>query len=369
MARAIELAKAGSGWVNPNPQVGAVIVKDGVIVGEGYHAKCGDLHAERNAFKNLKGDCHGGTIYVTLEPCCHYGKQPPCTEAIVEHGIAKVVIGSRDPNPLVAGKGVAFLKEHGIEVVEDFMRDECDELNAIFFHYITTGKPYVSMKYAMTMDGKIATFTGASKWITGDEARTHVHKIRSRYSAIMAGIGTVEADDPMLNARGENENYHQPLRVIVDSKLSIPEESAIVKSATEYKTVIACTDGADKEKRQCLEAKGINVIICNDENSSHVDLRKVISWLGENKYDSLLIEGGGQIHESALKSGIVNHAYAYIAPKIFGGDKAKTPVEGEGIDVPAKAAVFELRDTKVLGKDILLEYDIKEGMDDVYWNC
>ena len=222
MRRAIELAKKGMGWTNPNPLVGAVIVKDGRIIGEGYHRRCGELHAERNAIASLTESAEGATIYVTLEPCCHYGKTPPCTEAIIEQKIARVVIGSRDPNPFVAGKGAQLLREHGIVVEEDFLREECDAINPVFFHYIVTQKPYVVMKYAMTLDGKIATHTGASKWITGEEARHHVHELRGHYAAIMAGIGTVLADDPMLNCR--REGAHQPLRVIVDSNSFTPED-------------------------------------------------------------------------------------------------------------------------------------------------
>ena len=201
MRRAIELAKKGRGWTNPNPMVGAVIVKNGSIIGEGYHEKCGELHAERNAIASLTESAEGATLYVTLEPCCHYGKTPPCTEAILEQKIARVVIGSRDPNPKVAGKGVQMLREAGVTVVEDFMREECDQLNPVFFHYITTKTPYVVMKYAMTLDGKIATKTGASKWITGESARKEVQHMRHQYMGIMAGIGTVLADDPMLNVR------------------------------------------------------------------------------------------------------------------------------------------------------------------------
>lgn len=205
MMRAIELAKKGAGWTNPNPMVGAVIVKNGKIIGEGYHEKCGELHAERNAIASLKESAEGATLYVTLEPCCHHGKTPPCTNAILENKIARVVIGSRDPNPKVAGKGAAILCNAGIRVEEDFMREECDKLNPVFFHYITTGTPYVVMKYAMTADGKIATKTGASKWITGEAAREEVHNMRHLYMGIMAGIGTVIADDPLLNVRIEGK--------------------------------------------------------------------------------------------------------------------------------------------------------------------
>lgn len=369
MQRAIELAAKGGGWTNPNPNVGAVIVKDGRIIGEGYHERCGQLHAERNAFANLTEDASGATIYVTLEPCCHYGKTPPCTEAIIEHNIARVVIGSRDPNPLVAGKGAKLLREKGIVVEEDFMREECDKLNAIFFHHITTGKPYVAMKYAMTLDGKIATRTGASKWITGDKAREHVHTKRSRYAAILAGIGTVLADDPMLNAR--IDNAHQPVRVIVDTSLRIPMDSNIVKSAGEYKTIVACKslEQPDKqiEKKNQLEELGITVVELPLVDG-HVSLKSLMEYLASQGLDSVYIEGGGQIHESALKEGIVNHVYAYVAPKIFGGSEAKTPVEGVGVSVPDECAKLILADTSVLGEDILLEYEVKGGMNDVYWN-
>lgn len=369
MLRAIELAAKGGGWTNPNPNVGAVIVKDGRIIGEGYHERCGQLHAERNAFANLTEDASGATIYVTLEPCCHYGKTPPCTEAIIEHNIARVVIGSRDPNPLVAGKGAKLLREKGIVVEEDFMREECDKLNAIFFHHITTGKPYVAMKYAMTLDGKIATRTGASKWITGDNAREHVHTKRSRYAAILAGIGTVLADDPMLNAR--IDNAHQPVRVIVDTSLRIPMDSNIVKSAGEYKTIVACKslEQPDKqiEKKNQLEELGITVVELPLVDG-HVSLKSLMEYLASQGLDSVYIEGGGQIHESALKEGIVNHVYAYVAPKIFGGSEAKTPVEGVGVSVPDECAKLILTDTSVLGEDILLEYEVKGGMNDVYWN-
>ena len=204
MKRALELAKKGEGFVSPNPMVGAVIVKDGEIIAEGWHEKYGDLHAERNALKHCTQSAEGADMYVTLEPCCHYGKQPPCVNAIIEAKIKRVIVGSGDPNPLVAGKGIQILREHGIEVVENVLKDECDKLNEIFMYYIQHKRPFVAMKYAMTMDGKIATYKGLSKWITGEKAREHVHKLRHRYKAIMAGIGTVLADDPLLTCRLED---------------------------------------------------------------------------------------------------------------------------------------------------------------------
>lgn len=361
MLRAIELAKKGLGHTNPNPLVGAVIVKDGMVIGEGYHEKYGELHAERNAIASLKESAEGATIYVTLEPCCHYGKTPPCTGAIIEQKIAKVVIGSRDPNPLVAGKGAKILRDAGIEVVEDYMRDECDKLNDVFFYYISTKRPYVTMKYAMTLDGKICTRTGASKWITGEKSRGYVHKMRGYNVGIMAGINTVLSDDPMLNVRGD-EGARQPIRIIVDSKLRIPLDSNICKTANEYKTIIACAyKEKDEEyvtKSKALEDKGITVVCAPDDDK--VDLDKLMGILGEMKIDSILLEGGGTLNYSALKAGIVNKVMAFIAPKFFGGDKAKTPVEGIGIEVPDDAFVFEYDNMQNFGEDIMIEYKVKK---------
>ena len=365
MRRAIELARQGAGWTSPNPMVGAVIVNNGRIIGEGYHKKYGELHAERNAFASLTESAQDATLYVTLEPCCHQGRQPPCTEAVIEHGISRVVIGSRDPNPLVSGKGAEILRKHGITVEEDFLKEECDALNPVFFHYITTGLPYVVMKYAMTLDGKIATHTGASKWITGETARQHVHELRGRYSAILAGIGTVISDDPLLNCR--IDGAHQPARIIADSHLRIPLDSRIVKTAGEYRTIVACAD-TNSEKEAALRSMEVEILHTSNQQGK-VNLRDLIEYLGREKIDSVLIEGGGQIHEAALREGIVNHVCAYIAPKLFGGATAKTPVEGLGVNLPDEAAILHNLQTTQLGEDILLEYDMKEGMNGVYRNC
>lgn len=361
MKRAIELAKQGAGWTAPNPLVGAVVVKNGRVIGEGYHRKYGELHAERNALAACTEDPAGATLYVTLEPCCHYGKTPPCTEIIIEKKIAKVVIGSRDPNPKVAGKGARILREHGIEVVEDYMREACDALNPVFFHYITTKTPYVVLKFAMTLDGKIATRTGASKWITGEAARNHVHQLRGRYAGILAGIGTVLADDPMLNCR--IDGAHQPLRIILDSHLRIPMGSRLVRSAKEYPLLIVCNESTrDREEGtsriQKLEEDGAKVWTLPEKNG-HPDLNVLMQRLGEEKIDSVLIEGGGTVNEAALKAHIVHRVYAYIAPKIFGGEDAKTPVEGSGIRLPQECAKLRLAKITVLLNDMLLEYDVE----------
>lgn len=365
MRRAIALARQGAGWTSPNPMVGAVIVKQGNIIGEGYHKKCGDLHAERNAFASLTEPAQGATLYVTLEPCCHQGRTPPCTDAVIQNGIRRVVIGSRDPNPLVSGKGADLLRQHGIIVEEDFLREECDALNPVFFHYITTGRPYVVMKYAMTLDGKIATHTGASKWITGETARQHVHQLRGRYSAILAGIGTVLADDPLLNCRIPGS--HQPVRIIADSHLRLPLNSRLVKTAQQYRTIVACADTLP-EKEASLRSMGVEVL-CLPGPDGRVGLRELTAYLGREQLDSVLIEGGGQLHEAALTAGIVNHVCAYIAPKLFGGVVAKTPVEGLGVCMPDDSAKLHHLQVTSLDEDLLLEYDMKEGMNGVYWNC
>lgn len=362
MRRAIELAKKGRGWTNPNPMVGAVIVKDGKIIGEGYHEKCGQLHAERNAIAALTESAEGATLYVTLEPCCHYGKTPPCTEAILEQKIARVVIGSRDPNPKVSGKGAKILREAGIQVEEDFLREECDALNPVFFHYITTGLPYVVMKYAMTADGKIATKTGASKWISGEAARQMVHEMRHDYMGIMAGIGTVLADDPMLNVRLEGKK--SPVRIICDSMLRISLDSKICQTAKEYRTIVAFAEEKgsaiylDKKKRE-LENLGVELLKVPSEKGE-LNLRILMKELGELGIDSILLEGGGTLNEDALQSGIVHEVKAFIAPKIFGGRGGKTPVEGLGVEMVEEAVRLQLMKISQVGEDILAEYRVVE---------
>lgn len=355
MRRAIALAGRGEGWVNPNPMVGAVIVKDGRIIGEGYHARYGELHAERNAIAALTEPAKGGTLYVTLEPCCHYGKTPPCTEAILEQGIARVVIGSRDPNPKVAGKGAKLLREAGVVVEEDFLREECDRLNPVFFHYITEKMPYVVMKYAMTADGKIATRTGASKWITGEEARHRVQLLRHRYMGIMAGIGTVLADDPMLNVRMEGKK--SPVRIICDSCLQIPPESRICRTAGQYRTIVACAS-ENMERIGRLQSLGVEIAVLPD-SQGRVDLKALMRYLGAQGIDSVLLEGGGMLNESALRAGIVKEIKVFIAPKLFGGAGAKTPVTGEGAAWPDEAVHLRLKGAEQIGEDLMLDYSVE----------
>ncbi len=355
MKMAVELAKGGTGFVSPNPLVGAVVVKNGRIIGCGYHRKYGELHAERNAFAACTESAEGADLYVTLEPCCHYGKTPPCTEAVIENGIKRVFIGSPDPNPKVAGNGVAILRKHGIEVIEGVLREECDALNDIFFHYITTGTPYVILKYAMTADGKIATHTGASKWITSEESRDHVQHTRKRVSAVMTGIGTVLADDPLLTCRLEDAGVHS--RVICDSRLRIPADSRIMKTASSVPTYIA-TVSDDAEKKEVLENLGA-VIIKTPSADGKVDLEYLMKQLAsEYRIDSILLEGGAELACSALEAGIVNKLQVYIAPKIFGGATARSAVGGIGVDYPDKAFMLSDPVISTIGSDILIEYSV-----------
>lgn len=376
MRRAIELALQGEGWCHPNPMVGAVIVKEGRILGEGYHEKCGELHAERNAFADAKArgeDVAGATIYVTLEPCCHHGKTPPCTDAIIENKIARVVIGSRDPNPKVSHGGVEKLLAAGIEVREDFLREECDEINPVFFHYIAKKKPYVTLKYAMTMDGKIATKMGKSKWISNETSREYVQFLRHKNMAILVGSGTVKADNPRLNCR--MPGGHQPVKIVCgtigDSDwytgLSLFSDLNDSGDSSEPSKVIFAT-GSVKETpiylraKRDLEAAKATVINLPGPDGK-VDMASLMEYLGKQEIDSVLVEGGGVINEAMLRAGLVDEIIVFLAPKIFGG-KAKSPVMGVGVETPDLAYNFVLKDIEYFGDDLMIRYvkDVDEEM-------
>lgn len=379
MLMALELAANGAGHTSPNPLVGAVIVRGGEVIGTGWHEYCGGLHAERNAIKDCLergNDPEGATIYVTLEPCCHYGKTPPCTEAIIEKGFSRVVYGALDPNPKVAGKGLDILRKSGIQVDGPILNKECLEINDIFFHYITTGRPFVIMKYAMTADGKIAAYTGDSRWVTSEIARKHTHMTRKRAAAIMVGIGTVLADDPMLNCRLDKpdlkrdgtpfEKSVDPVRVVCDSRLRIPLDSQIVRTAERIRTIAACVTGADPEKKLLLENAGIEVMEVMADRDGHASLPLIIEKLGTLGLDSVLLEGGAELNFAALSQGVPDKLQVYIAPKLIGGASAKSPVGGHGI---AKMSdCINLGKPKIipLGKDLLLEYRfVNEPADDL----
>lgn len=356
MKRALELAELGRGKVAPNPMVGAVIVKAGKIIGEGYHKKYGDNHAEVNAFENATEDVSGATLYVTLEPCAHYGKTPPCAKRIVKEGIKKVVIGVLDPNPLVAGKGVNILKDAGIEVVVGVLEEECRKINEVFMKYIKTSRPFVLMKYAMSLDGKISTATGKSKWISCEKSRRDVHKLRNNLSAIMVGINTVIKDNPMLNCRIEGGN--DPIRIIVDSNLRIPLDSKIVNTSNNISTIVATTHKADKDKIKLLEERNVEVIVAK-EKDGRVDITSLIDKLGEKKIDSILLEGGSEINFSCLQEGIVDKVRIYIAPKILGGNNAKGAVGGRGVSEMIDSFNIENIDISTIGSDIVVEGYVK----------
>lgn len=368
MKRAIDIAKTAEGRTSPNPMVGCVVVKDGRIISEACHEKYGEFHAERNALTRCKEDTSGAELYVTLEPCCHFGKTPPCTDIIIEKGISRVYVGSLDRNPLVAGHGIEILRQHGIEVKTGILEEECIKMNEIFFHFITEQTPFTALKYAMTLDGKIASCTGDSKWITSEESRNHVHELRRKYAGIMVGIQTVLCDNPMLNCR--IDKGVDPVRIILDSALRIPMESNIVKTADRIRTIVAYSSlneadmhnpAGNKElikKKEALESHGIEVI--GTYGSRYVDLKQLMKKLGEMKIDSVLIEGGARVNASALEAGIVNKIYAYMAPKIIMGEGASSPIGGKGIEMMSNAILLKnINVTMMNGGDVLMEGYVK----------
>ncbi len=405
MRRALALASRGVGRTNPNPLVGAVVVRDGRIIGEGWHACYGEAHAERNALADCAArgeDPRGATVYVTLEPCSHHGKQPPCADALVEAGVARVMVGSRDPNPLVSGRGLARLAEAGIEVAAGVLCDECDAINQVFFHYIMPKAPYVVAKWAMTADGRIACSSGDARWVSGPASRRDCHALRHRLAAVMVGAGTVAADDPLLTCRlagGRN-----PLRVVCDTRLSIAEDCALVRSAEsgEAPLLVACgpIDGAAETaaepaagfppkyaepfeqaaraaKAARLRACGVEVIevplartAASGANATsapnppasvpepRIDLRELMAALGSRGIDSVLLEGGSRLHGSAFAAGIVNEAVAYVAPKAVCDAAAPGPVAGAGVPLMADALRFGAPHVNVLGSDVRIAWRV-----------
>ncbi|MDS0526935.1 bifunctional diaminohydroxyphosphoribosylaminopyrimidine deaminase/5-amino-6-(5-phosphoribosylamino)uracil reductase RibD [Clostridium sp. SHJSY1] len=360
MELALSLAKKGRGFVSPNPVVGAVIVKDGKIIGEGYHKRYGGPHAEVEAFNNISEEAEGATMYVTLEPCSHYGKTPPCADLIIEKKIAKVVIGILDPNPLVAGNGVKKLKDAGIEVKVGVLEKKCNKINEIFMKYISTKIPFVLMKTAMSLDGKISTYTGESRWISGEESRKQVHKLRINYSAIMVGVNTVVEDDPELTCR--IEGGRNPIRIILDSNLRIPMSSKIVQSAKKVKTIVVATNNAPRENRIMLEKKGINILL-TDDIDGRVNLKDLMKKLGELNIDSVLLEGGSTVNFSALEQGVVDKVQIYIAPMILGGDISKSTVGGKGVEHLKDAFKLKKLSTQYVGEDVLIEGYIEKRVE------
>ena len=363
MRKVLELAKKGWGMTNPNPLVGCIIVKDDKILAKGYHEKIGGNHAEVNAIKDLlhnKQDAKGATLYVNLEPCSHYGKTPPCANTLLKLGLKRVVIGMKDPNPIVCGRGIKILKNAGIEVISGVLEDECKSLNEIFINHITNKKPFVILKSAMTLDGKICTHTGDSKWITCQKSREAVHKVRDRVSAIMVGINTVLVDNPMLNVRMVKQRGKESVKIVIDSLGKLPLDCNLIKNIKNKDEVILVTTSKLSHKKQEEYTKR-GVLVLNVEGvDGKVDLKKLMDKLYELSIDSILLEGGGTLNASAIDSGIVDKVMFFISPKIVGGKDAKTPVEGHGKDHIKDAINLCDITVKRFDEDILVEGLIKK---------
>ena len=316
MKRAIKLARKGRGSVSPNPMVGALLVRNGKIIGQGYHRRFGGPHAEINAIRNAKENVAGSTLYVTLEPCCHEGKTPPCVDSIIAHKIARVVIGSIDANPLVSCQGIDVLRQNGIEVQTGILADECRKLNEVFFHYMETGKPFVTIKYAQTLDGRIATSSGQSQWISSGASLQFAHRLRADHDAILVGCGTVIQDNPALTVRlvrGRN-----PLRVIVDSHLRIPLNAKVFDQQSVAKTLVVTTVDKTHLKWKKLEDKGVEMMSIKADQEDHVNLKILFKRLSQKNISSILIEGGANILTSVLRQNIADRLVVVMAPKIIG---------------------------------------------------
>jgi len=352
MKRCLDLAKKASGFTAPNPMVGAVIVKDGRIIAEGYHEYFGGPHAEVKAISNAKEDLKGAHIYVNLEPCSYYGKTPACTLAIIKHQFAKVTIATLDPNPLIAGKGVEALRKAGIEVETGLMEREALVLNEKFFHFIVHHTPFVAIKTATSFDGKIATYNGESQWITNEKSREYVHMLRQDYSANLVGIGTVIKDNPSLTVRKEGE-LKQPIRIIIDTSLKIPDNSKVLFD--DAKTIIATTRMASKRRIEELESiENVSVWNCPLSNAQ-VDLEFLLNKLGKMDIDSVLVEGGGEINFNILENNLAHKIYAFIAPIIIGGHNSKSSFGGRGFHHLSNVAKINSISYTNFGDDILME--------------
>ena len=355
MREALRIAKNALGRTSPNPLVGAVVVKDGKIIAEGWHRQAGTPHAEVHAL-NMAGDlAAGATLYVTLEPCSHFGRTPPCVNKILDSGIKRVVAAMEDPNPAVAGRGFEILRSNGVEVETGLLENEARKLNEVFLKWITRKMPFVTLKFASSLDGKIKTVGGESQWISGAESRKFTHRLRDIHDAILVGIGTVLADNPSLTTRliaGKN-----PIRIIVDSRARTPLNANVVtdKSA---RTIIAVTKNAPSDKISALKACGVEIITAGD--GERVDLKILMEQLAAREITSVLIEGGGEIHFSMLKAGLVDKIFAFIAPKILGGDGKLTAVTGFGFEKLAEAVKIKEFNAEKLGEDILLSGYVAE---------
>ncbi len=354
MEHALTLASKARGRTSPNPLVGAVIVRDGEIVGEGYHQKAGDAHAEINALNQAKELAEGATMYVTLEPCCHWGRTPPCTQSVIQAKLGDVFVAMKDPNPRVTSNGIRQLEEAGISVQVGICEKESRQLNEVFIKYIATQSPFVILKSATSLDGKIATASGESQWITSEASRLKGHEVRSQVDAILVGVGTVLQDNPSLTVRLPERQNEDPIRIVVDSRGRTPLGAKIFNSESNASTLIAITEHAPPKKIEALKSAGADVLIV-EEQEGRVCLRTLMRELGRKEITSVLIEGGGEINAAALQAGIVDKLMFFIAPKLIGGKDAPGSIGGIGIARLAEA--LELRDAKIaqIGVDFLIE--------------
>lgn len=352
MKVAMKLAEQGCGFVNPNPMVGAVIVKNRKIIGKGFHEHFGGPHAEINALKGISGVA-GATLYVTLEPCNHYGKTPPCTERIISEKFKRVVVGIKDPNPLMNGKGIRKLRNAGIKVETGVMKLLIQRQNEIYLKYITKNLPFCALKTAMTLDGKIATYNGDSRWISNEQSREFVHDLRHRYAAIMVGINTVITDNPELRDRSAHSEKKNPLRIIVDSTGRTPADSKIMDTRF-APTLFAVTERTPNDFVNRVRQKGCDVIVC-PEKGKQVNLEVLMKKIAERGIDSVLIEGGGTLNFSAIQAGIVDKVYSFISPRFLGGSGAPTPLGGSGIGAVDQAVNLEIDNIRRFGGDLLIE--------------
>ncbi len=348
MARAIRLAKLGLYTTNPNPRVGCVLVKDGVMVGEGYHLRAGEPHAERNAIADAGAKAKGSTAYVTLEPCCHHGKTPPCSDGLIEAGVSRVVAAMQDPNPLVAGKGMQQLHDAGIQVEFGVLESEAKAINPGFIKRQHTGLPYVRCKLAMSLDGRTAMASGESKWITSPEARMDVHRLRARSSAIVTGIETVLADDPSMDARLDNVDVVQPLRVVLDSNLRMPPEAKML--GLDGEVLIACGAAANQQRQQALELAGAEVLR-QDEVSERIDLESLLRKLAEREINEVMLETGAVLAGSYMAAGLIDELVVYIAPHLMGAG-ARGLLEIPGLERMQDRVDLEIVDLRQVGRDL-----------------
>lgn len=352
MARALRIARKGMGRTEPNPMVGSVVVRRGNVVGQGYHRAVGKPHAEVEAIKSAGRKARNADLFVTLEPCNHYGRTPPCTQAIREAGIKRVFYGMADPNPDVTGGGAAALRAAGLEVVGPVLEERCRRLNEVYLTNVTLHRPFVFLKLALSLDGRIATRAGQSRWITSEASRRRVHKLRDRVSAIMVGIGTVLADNPSLTTRLPGRQGRDPIRVVVDSALKTPENAALFNPLSAAKVIIGCRKGAPAAERARLEKKGALVIPTS--GSTRVDLKHLLSRLYGFGITSILLEGGAELAWSALEAGVVDRCLFFYAPIIIGGKAARMGVGGTGIDRLEEAPKLKDVETLRVGPDILV---------------